>query len=181
MKTSLLFSFLLLCFTSYAQPQWGASLNMLFGAGEAAYADPPDGYADMSSAVMLNGNVGFPWGDWLLGGGYFHAVPGIDVGGFDASFIELGFFLGPNFEIADDHELRVTAEIGFRQWFSSDQDNMSALGTNLLGTFIINKDNKISPAINLGFNAQPAGGNDDVFFSHSPQMFIGGGIIIHPD
>ncbi|WP_420580837.1 hypothetical protein [Reichenbachiella sp.] len=181
MKILLLFSLLFFCFTSYAQPQWGASLNFLLGAKEAAYADPPDGYADMGSAVMLNGNVGFPWGDWLLGGGYFHAAPGMDIGGFDASFIELGFFLGPNFEIADDHELRVTAEIGFRQWFSSDLDNMSALGTNLLATFIFNKDNTISPAINLGFNAQPAGGNDDVFFSHSPQMLIGGGIIFHPD
>ena len=181
MKITMLISVLALSLSSYAQPQWGASLNLLFGASEAAYADPPDGYADMESAVMLSGNVGFPWGDWLIGGGYINAVPGIEVGGFDASFVELGFFLAPFFEVADDHELRVAAEIGFRQWFSSDQDNMAALGTNLVATFVLNKDNKISPAFNIGFNAQPAGGNDDVFFSHSPQMYLGGGVIIHVD
>ncbi len=176
MKTLLLSFFLSASFLSSAQVQWGTALRYVF-EGEG-YLDPPDRYTALGSSIMFSGEAAFPWGDWLVGGGYVNFSSGVEIYYLDysPSVLELGFFLGPQFDVGSDHQARAVAQIGYRGWLGGG-NAMEGLGTNLNMNFIFNKSSSISPKIDLGFVAQPVGGNDIYFFSHSPTWYIGGGAI----
>jgi hypothetical protein len=166
---------------SNAQVRWDLSLDYYFESSETAYFDPPDRFSGLGSGIGLKGKAAFPWGNRFIGGVYLGFNPSVEVFRFDESFsiIELGFFVGPRFDVGN-HEIIATGEIGFRKIASSfDAIDGQGLGTNLNISMVFNKDKKISPKAELGFIAQPTGGNDDVTFTFSPYWYIGGGIVIN--
>jgi len=165
----------------FAQVKWDLSLDVLFESSETAYFDPPDRYSGLGTAVAFRVTPLFNWGKHFIGGPYFSMVPGVEVFRYDESpiWLELGFVVGPRFEIAGAHELRALVQIGYRQWLSDfDFLESNGLATNLNITFEFNTEKSLSPKAEIGFLAQPTGGNDDVFISVSPYWYIGGGIVI---
>ncbi|MEM7551206.1 MAG: hypothetical protein AAF363_16105 [Bacteroidota bacterium] len=184
MKQTLILLFFIICTvsTSFAQVQWNVSANVLLEAEEVAYFDPPDRFSGLGSAFLLRGAALFPWGNRFIGGPYLKFSPGVEIFRFDESptLVELGLSIGPRFEIVEEIEVRALVDIGYRGFLSSsDIVSADALATNLNLEVIFFKENTISPKFNLGFLAQPAGGNEDVFFSFSPYWFIGGGIVVN--
>lgn len=166
---------------SLAQPNFGLTAQYHFESEETGYLDPPDRYSDLGPSIALRFDLIFEIGDVFEMGTYTLLSPSTEIYRLDATFFmgEIGFLIGPRFDVGSNHELRAYAQLGVKGLFSSEFDPMGAFGTNLNANFVFNKDNKISPKVDIGFIAQPAGGNDDIFFSHSPYWYIGGGIIIH--
>lgn len=182
MKKALIIIPLLLVYSTLnAQVQWDLGLDYVFESEETGYFNPPDRFSGMGSAVMLRGSALFEWGEYFIGGPYIGLVPGIEIFRFDesTSWVSVGLAVGPRFTIADDHEIRGLAQIGYRQWLTgSDFLSSNGLATNLNIAFIFNKDHSISPKAEIGFLAQAAGGNEDVEITFSPIWYIGGGVVI---
>jgi len=177
--TSLLFS--LITFSTNAQVRWDFSVDYLFESEGTAFFDPPNRYSGLGSAVLLRVSPLFEIGEHFIGGPYVSTIPSVEIFRFDVSptLFELGFQIGPRFEIAGAHELRAMAQIGYRQWITSDEFiSSNGLATNLNITFEFNKENALSPKVEIGFLTQPTGGNDEVFISFSPYWYVGGGIVL---
>jgi hypothetical protein len=170
----------LLCLATFIQAQqYHFSLSSLFEHEEMAYFDPPNAYSALEGGLMLKASG--VYGQSVLRYGWFvDYIPTNYVYryDYDLEMISLGGIIGAAFDANDQIQIQALGEIGYRNSsLSLDLDSYSGLAINLNINGIYWLDGDFHPKANIGFQTQPDGGNSDVFFSYSPQWYIGIGVV----
>lgn len=150
----------------------GIGLGYLF-EGEAYFAFP-DVYSGTAGSVFLRFFYDHYFSEKITAGGYVQFAPTAEFFRFDnASMIELGLAFKPRFILADQFALKPGFNVGYRK-FSSDNDfvDSNGLATNLSIELQYDWQRTFIPFFELGFLAQPAGGNDFTDITFGPKWYI---------
>lgn len=112
-------------------------------------------------------------------GAYANFSPISWEGGAGATLIEFGGSLKPRFPLGDGGAvIKPGLNFGYRM-ISSDNpyaDKINALGLNVSVEIQFASSGKIVPFAEVGFLAQPAGGNSGSDITFAPIIYLGGGI-----
>jgi hypothetical protein len=96
-----------------------------------------------------------------------------------ATMYEFGCSLKPRFPLGDgDVVIKPGLNIGYRTISSdfADADGINALGLNVSVEIQYNIKNVFVPYLEIGFLAQPAGGNDNSDITFPPIIYFGAGV-----
>jgi hypothetical protein len=160
--------------------EFGFSAGLWLSGGDVSVDSDPV-YVDLQkeSSFMLKGYLDSIITPRFCIGLFGHYVPSItyENSTVEQSMFEIGFAIKPRFTLSDTVILKPGLGIGYRKYSSDEKtaDNMQALGTNFSCELqFVSK--SFTPYIEVGFLAQPVGGNSDWSMDFPPIWYVMGGV-----
>lgn len=162
--------------------EFGAALGYLF-EGEAYLAEIDRDVA-VGATPLLHLNAGVPVRENVVAGGYANlAVPEIGPWTDGGTLLEIGVEVTPSFEAgASGASIAVPLNLGFRNYSTSDEfvfrgvtGDWTGLGTNAAVEYRLPRETYVLRG-QLGFLAQPLGGNDESDVTFAPIYYLAVGI-----
>jgi hypothetical protein len=160
--------------------EFGVSAGVWFAGGDVSVdSDPYYNDFQKDNSFLMKGYLDSIITPKFCIGMYMHYAPSVTYENtyIEQSMIEFGFAIKPRFVLNDTVVLKPGLGIGYRKYYSDSKtaDNMQALGTNFSCEIqFVSK--KFTPYVEVGFLAQPVGGNSDWSMDFPPIWYLMGGI-----
>ncbi|MEM9361052.1 MAG: hypothetical protein AAGA43_00380 [Bacteroidota bacterium] len=127
-----------------------------------------DFFITNSFAIGLNGSVAFPF---------------LELLDENVNFYELALALKPRFSLSEKVSYKPGFNLGYRiitsDELSEDDGTIQGLGLNLTNELQFHVSDSFTPFLDVGFIAQPAGGNDEFNVTFSPLIVLRAGLVFN--